>query len=118
MEAAVQKLEVLLGKAESELTALSCKVDQEYNTLAGSQAANTQVPTELISNVQSLRTELMQVSDEVLEIQKQQKMVMSTIQTQLSTLCSQFDDLSNITGPAALTEGKPEDGKGNSYESD
>lgn len=96
---------------------LCCMFSFLYGTVINS-ANHPQVPTELISSVQSLRSELTQVSDEVLEIQKQQKMVMSTIQTQLSTLCSQFDDLSNITGPAALTEGKQGDSKENSYESD
>ncbi|XP_071533966.1 uncharacterized protein TBC1d7 isoform X3 [Panulirus ornatus] len=104
MEASVQKLEVLFSKAESELATLSCKVDQEYTALAAAQKTNSQVPTELVHNVQNLRAEMNQVSEEVLAFQKQQQAVMSSIQAQLSTLCSQFDDLSSITGQAPFVE--------------
>ncbi|KAG7153982.1 putative Spindle and kinetochore-associated protein 2-like [Homarus americanus] len=105
MEPAVEKLEILFGKAESELATLSCKVDQEYTALASAQRSNSQVPSGLIRNVQNLRSELNQVSVEVLEFQKQQQAVMLSMQAQLNTLCSQFDDLSSLTGQAAVDEG-------------
>ncbi|XP_045622003.2 uncharacterized protein TBC1d7 isoform X2 [Procambarus clarkii] len=102
MEPAAQKLEVLFGKAESELATLSCMINKEFSVLAASQGVDSQVFTELINNVKNLRGQLNQILSEVLEFQQQQQLVMSSMQVQLGTLCNKFNDLSMITGSAVL----------------
>ncbi|KAK8727245.1 hypothetical protein OTU49_009779 [Cherax quadricarinatus] len=105
MEPAAQRLEVLFSKAESELATLSCMINQEFSILAAAQGVDTQVINELVHNVKNIRAQLNQILSEVLEFQQQQQTVMSSMQSQLSTLCVQFNDLSMIIGPAALEAG-------------
>ncbi|XP_076043225.1 uncharacterized protein LOC143026542 [Oratosquilla oratoria] len=105
METAVEKLNVLLCKADSELTSLECKVDQEYSALASATGSQAKVsPTDLAKNVQQLRKELKSVSTDILELQNQQKQIMTTVLSQLNSLCSQFDELNGIVGPVMEKE--------------
>ncbi|XP_066976770.1 uncharacterized protein TBC1d7 isoform X2 [Macrobrachium rosenbergii] len=102
LESAAQKLELRFSKAESELTALSYKIDQEYSTLAAEEGKGSIVPSDLLCSVKNLRAELNQVSKDLCEVQKQQHEVMSTIQAQLKVYCGQFDELSKAAGDVAL----------------
>ncbi|KAG0717039.1 hypothetical protein GWK47_055256 [Chionoecetes opilio] len=93
-----QLVTLQFGKAEADLDALSCKVDYEYKALTEGHHTSAQVPSRVVGSVQGLRKDLEQLASEVEEIQKQQQEAMSTVGTQLKTLCSQFDDLSGIVG--------------------
>lgn len=56
--------------------------------------------------MQGLREELAQVASEVEEIKKQQKEAMSMVEAQLKTLCSQFDELSEVVGQQNQQQGE------------
>lgn len=60
----------------------------------------------MVGSVQGLREELAQVASEVEEIKKQQKEAMSMVETQLKTLCSQFDELSEAVGQQKQQQGE------------
>jgi len=103
METTANKLEIQFSKAESELDSLAFKVDQEYSALATASSSQKDVKlTETAKNVRNLRNELQRVSQEVLNLQKEQQEVMSSVQTQLTEICGKFDDLENTVAPAAL----------------
>lgn len=57
-----------------------------------------QTPCRVVGSVQGLRKELAQLASEVEEIKRQQQEAMSMVETQLKTLCSQFDDLTEVVG--------------------
>lgn len=94
----MKKLELLFGKAETDLEVLSCKVDHEYKSLSEAQQSSTQAPSCVVGSVQGLRKELAELASEVEEIKKQQQEAMSMVEGQLKTLCSQFDELSGVVG--------------------
>lgn len=107
MENTANKIALQFSKAESELDSIAFKVDQEYSALAA--ASNSQIQgdvklTETAKNVQNLRNELKKVSQEVLNLQKEQQEVMSTVQAQLTEICGKFDDLENIVAPEGLQD--------------
>lgn len=60
----------------------------------------------MVGSVQGLREELAQVASEVEEIKKQQKEAMSMVEAQLKTLCSQFDELSEVVGQQNQQQGE------------
>jgi len=102
METTANKLELQFSKAESELDSLAFKVDQEYSALATASSQRDVKLTETAKNVRNLRNELKRVSQEVINLQKEQQEVMSSVQAQLTDICGKFDDLDNIVAPAAL----------------
>ncbi|KAK3859930.1 hypothetical protein Pcinc_015259 [Petrolisthes cinctipes] len=108
MEETAKKLEIQFEKAESELKILSLKVDQGYSCLAGVQKIPSKPPCELVSQVRSLRKEKDLMRTEVEALVQQQNELMTSLKTQVETLCSQFDELTNTIGPAALQDEKEE----------
>lgn len=65
-----------------------------------------QAPCRVVGSVRGLREELAQVASEVEEIKKQQQEAMSMVETQLKTLCSQFDELSEAVGQQQQQQGE------------
>lgn len=57
-----------------------------------------------MSQVRALRKEKDQMRAEVEALVQQQNELMTSLQSQVATLCSQFDELSNTIGPAALQD--------------
>lgn len=78
----------------------------QHRRKASLKGAVFQAPCRVVGSVQGLREELAQVASEVEEIKKQQKEAMSMVETQLKTLCSQFDELSEVVGQQKQQQGE------------
>lgn len=105
MESTADKIALQFSNAESKLDSIAFKVDQEYSALAASSSSQIQGDvklTETAKNVQNLRNDLKKVSQEVLNLQKEQQEVMASVQAQLTEICGKFDSLENVVAPAGL----------------
>lgn len=76
--------------------------------MSNAQQSVLQAPSQVLGSVQGLRKELAELASEVEGIQKQQLEAMSMVESQLKTLCGQFDELSGVVGQV---EQQPQQGE-------